>query len=77
MHWVGGNAQEEKERFIVQDSVRGHEENGNMLTMTASPQGPAETQTCQFPLCSETRARSRLLLRFYFVRSSLAETCMV
>lgn len=64
MLWVGGNAQEEKKRFIVQDSVRGHEENGNTLAMTVSPQGPAGTQTCQFPLCTETRARSKLPLSF-------------
>lgn len=40
MHWVGGNAWEEKERFIVQDSMRGHEEEGNKVTMAASPPPP-------------------------------------
>lgn len=64
MHWVSGNAQEEKERLIVQDSVRGHEENGNTLPMAAPPQGSAETQTCQFPLSTGTRASSKLPLRF-------------
>lgn len=54
MLWVGGNAQEEKQRFIVQDSMRGHGENRNTLAMTASPQGPAETQSCQLPLYTET-----------------------
>ncbi|GAB0196166.1 RELT-like protein 2 [Grus japonensis] len=54
---VGGNAWEEKERFIVQDNVRGHEENGNKLTMTASPRGSAETQSCEVPRLEETRIR--------------------
>ncbi|RLV88982.1 hypothetical protein DV515_00015112 [Chloebia gouldiae] len=72
---VGGNAQEEKKRFIVQDSVRGHEENGNALAMAVSPQGPAGTQTCQLPLCTETRARSKLPLSFTF--GQMGVTCDV
>lgn len=52
------------ERAIyVQGSVRGHEENGNKLTMTTSPRGSTETQTCEVPLFEETRARSELPLR--------------
>lgn len=53
MHRVGGNAWGEKERFIVQGSVRGHEENGNELTMTASPWG-SETETRKVPRFKET-----------------------
>lgn len=69
---VGGNAWEEKERFIVQDNVRGHEENGNKLTMTASPRGSAETPSCEVPRLEETRVRNKLPLR-----SPSAETHMM
>lgn len=67
MRRVGGNGREEKERFIVQDSVRGHEENGNKLTMTTSPQGSTETQTRKVPCFEETRASYKLPLRSFLI----------
>lgn len=63
MHRVGGNAWREKERFIVQGSVRGHKENGNKFTMSASPWGSAETQTHKVLCFEETRARNKLPLK--------------